>query len=57
MKHPNVWFKKDGKWSVYPKHYVYHKQSKVLYNYTPWKNNVFIRKISKTSDMYRNLGF
>ncbi len=57
MTRTDTWFKKDGKWTVFPKHYVYHKHSKVLYNYTPWKNNVYIRKISKASDMHRNLGF
>ena len=57
MKHPDVWFKKDGQWTVFPKNYVYHKQSKTLYNYTPWKSNIFIRKTSKASDMHRNLGF
>ncbi|MFP4664303.1 MAG: JAB-like toxin 1 domain-containing protein, partial [Bacteroidales bacterium] len=57
MKRTDTWFKKGNQWTVFPKHYVYHKQSKTLYNYTPWKNNVFIRETSKASDMYRNLGF
>jgi len=57
MKNTSTWFKKDDQWTVFPKHYVYHKQSKVLYHYTPWKNNVFIRNTSKASDLYRNLGF
>jgi hypothetical protein len=57
MKHPDVWFNKDGQWTVFPKNYVYHKQSKILYNYTPWKSSVFIRKTNKANDMYRNLGF
>jgi hypothetical protein len=57
MKYISTWFKKDNQWTVFPKHYVYHKQSKILYHYTPWKNNVFIRKTNKASDMYRNLGF
>ncbi|MGE0021885.1 MAG: RHS repeat-associated core domain-containing protein [Draconibacterium sp.] len=57
MQGVNAWFKKDGSWTVLPKTYVYHKQSKTLYNYTPWKSSVFIRKINKANDMYRNLGF
>ncbi len=57
MKNTSTWFKKDDRYTVFPKHYVYHKQSKVLYNYTPWKHNVFICKTNKASDMYSNLGF
>jgi len=57
MKDTKTWFKKDNQWTVFPKHYVYHKQSKVLYHYTPWKNDVYIRQTSKASDMYYNLGF
>lgn len=57
MVQSEAWFKKDGQWTVFPKHYVYHKQSKVLFNYTPWESRVFIRKTNKSSDLYRNLGF
>ena len=57
MQGTNAWFKKDGSWTVLPKNYVYHEQSNTLYNYTPWKSSVFIRKINKANDMYRNLGF
>lgn len=56
MQNIDTWFKKDGKWTVYPKHYVYHKQSKTLYHYTPWKPNRHIRETSKASDLHRGLG-
>ena len=57
MVQPEAWFKKDGQWTVFPKHYVYHKQNKILFSYTPWESSVFIRKTNKSSDLYRNLGF
>ena len=42
----------------FPKHYVYHKYSSVLYYYVPnGKSNIFIRKINNYKDLYRNLGF
>lgn len=28
-----------------PPHYVYHKESRVLYNYTPWESSIFIKKV------------
>lgn len=40
-----------------PKHYVYHKYGKVLYNYTPWNPSIYIRSINSTGDLYRGLGF
>ena len=57
MTNTNTWFKKDNSYTVFPKHYVYHKQSSTLYHYTPWENNIFIRETSKGSDLYRDLGF
>ena len=44
-------------YTVFPKHYVYHKYSNNLYFYDVWVNNYFIRKINKANDLYRNLGF
>ena len=43
--------------TIFPKHYVFHKQSQVLYYYDPWKPNYYIRKVTQPSDLYRNLGF
>ena len=57
MKDINVWFKYKDTYSVFPKHYVYHKHSNNLYFYDVWVNNYFIRKINKANDLYRNLGF
>ncbi|MDH6342443.1 RHS repeat-associated protein [Parabacteroides sp. PFB2-12] len=57
MTHPDQWFKTDGRNTVFPKHYVFHKQSSTLYHYTPWQSNVFIRKINSPKGLYRNLGF
>ena len=57
MQRTDTWFKVDNKWTVFPKHYVYHKKSKVLYNYTPWELSIYIRKTNKASDLYRNFGF
>ena len=56
MKYTNRWFKNGTEWSVFPKHYVYHKKSKTMYHYTPWKSSIFIRKTTKSSDLHRNLG-
>ena len=59
MPNINVWFKRDGsdKYTKYPKHYVYHKQSKTLYHFHPWHSSIFIRNIKRSSDLYRGLGF
>jgi RHS repeat-associated protein len=57
MKNINVWFKYQDTYTVFPKHYVYHKYSNNLYFYDVWVNNYFIRKINKANDFYRNLGF
>ncbi|MBN1951604.1 MAG: hypothetical protein JW801_10400 [Bacteroidales bacterium] len=57
MKYYKWWFKYDGTWTVYPHHYVYHKQSKTLYLYQPWKGDYYIRPINKSNDLYRDLGF
>ncbi len=60
MSHTGTWFQRNdnNQWSIYPKHYVYHKQSKNLYHYTPWKSSILIRSNTKKgSDLYRNLGF
>ena len=57
MKNINVWFKYQDTYTVFPKHYVYHKYSNNLYFYDVWVNNYFIRKINKANDLYRNLGF
>lgn len=27
-----------------PTYYVYHRQSKIIYQYTPWKSNIYIKK-------------
>ena len=48
----------NNKATVFPKHYVYHRQSSVLYYYLPdGRNNIYIRKIHTFKDLYRNLGF
>ncbi|MDH6311927.1 hypothetical protein M2137_000686 [Parabacteroides sp. PFB2-10] len=57
MTHPDQWFKTNGRNTVFPKHYVFHKLSSTLYHYTPWQSNVFIRKINSPKGLYRNLGF
>ena len=57
MRDINVWFKYQNTYTVFPKHYVYHKYSNNLYFYDVWVNNYFIRKINKANDLYRNLGF
>ena len=57
MKYTDVWFKKDGKNSIFPRHYVYFKHNKTLYYYTPWNNSIPIRKTNKSTDLYRDLGF
>ena len=56
MRDINVWFKYKDTYTVFPKHYVYHKYSNNLYFYDVWVNNYFIRKINKANDFYRNLG-
>ena len=51
------WFKYEGKeWTIFPKHYIYHPYCNILYNYTPMQSSVFIRKVKKSNDLYRNLG-
>ena len=57
MTNINVWFKYQDTYTVFPKHYVYHKYSKNLYFYDVWVSDYFIRKINKANDLYRNLGF
>ena len=57
MRDVNTWFQNNGQWTIFPKHYIYHKQSRVLYHYTPWENSIYIRKINKANNLYHNLGF
>lgn len=57
MRDINVWFKYQNTYTVFPKHYVYHKYSNNLYFYDVWVNDYFIRKINKANDLYRNFGF
>ena len=57
-KNIHQWFIQNGQSTIFPKHYVYHKFSSVLYYYVPnGKSNIFIRKINTYKDLYRNLGF
>ena len=53
------WYKNDGYWTIFPKHYVYHTASHTLYHYTPYRgqNSIMIRQIISHKDLYRNLGF
>jgi len=52
------WFVHNGQTTVFPKHYVFHNQSSILYYYLPdGSNNIYIRKINTYKDLYRNLGF
>ena len=51
------WFQVGNQWTVFPKYYVYHKQSNTLFHYTPWVNDIYIRSVTNYSDFYRNLGF
>ncbi|MDR1198834.1 MAG: hypothetical protein LBK94_07470 [Prevotellaceae bacterium] len=57
MINTNKWFSTEGRNTVFPKHYLYHKHSRTLYHYTPWKNNIYIRQVNNGSGLYRNLGF
>ena len=41
----------------FPRFYVYTANTHILFNYTPWKSSVFIRKIKNSNDLYRNLSF
>ena len=41
----------------FPRFYVYTANTHNLFNYTPWKSSVFIRKIKTSNDLYRNLSF
>ena len=41
----------------FPRFYVYTANTHILFNYTPWKSSVFIRKIKSSKDLYRNLSF
>ncbi len=38
--------------SIVPLHYVYEKENKTFYNYNTKKPNIYIRKITKTSDFF-----
>ena len=54
----NRWFVHNGQSTIFPKHYVYHNQSSVLYYYLPdGRSDIYIRKINTYKDLYRNLGF
>gem|GEM_PF-5247229 len=57
MTNINSWFINGDSWTVFPKHYVYSTDNSILYNYNPWNNAIFIRRVTKASDLYRNLGF
>lgn len=58
---PNIhqWYKKDGEWTTFPKHYIYHNATQNLYYYTPYEgqSSIFIRNAKSHRDLYRNLGF
>lgn len=57
-KNIHQWFILNNQATIFPKHYVYHRQSSVLYYYLPdGRNNIYIRKIQTFKDLYRNLGF
>lgn len=47
----------SNKEKALPSHYIYHPETKMLYNYTPWNPDIIIRQINKSSDFYRSLGF
>jgi RHS repeat-associated protein len=52
------WFIHNGQSTIFPKHYVYHNHSSVLYYYLPdGRNDIYIRKINTYKDLYQNLGF
>jgi hypothetical protein len=57
MTNINTWFKVNDEYTVFPKHYVYHPESKNLYHFSPWESSIFIRKTNKGSDLHRYLGF
>ena len=37
--------------SSLPNHYVYHKKSKNLYNYTPWNSSIYIKTVKSTNGL------
>ncbi|MCD8177596.1 MAG: hypothetical protein LUE98_09280 [Tannerellaceae bacterium] len=41
----NLYNQNKAKGKGIPDHYLYHQESKVLYHYTPWKSDIYIRKI------------
>ena len=34
-----------------PTYYVYHRQSKIIYQYTPWKSNIYIKKVTNNTGL------
>lgn len=56
MKNIHTWFEYDGKNIKFPSFYLYHKESNTLYHYTPFDNDIFIRNVNSSDDLYRNLG-
>jgi hypothetical protein len=57
MKNVFTWFNANGVSTVFPNHYIYHAPTHILYHYTPWKPNIYIRNVNNTMGLYYNLGF
>lgn len=35
-----------------PPHYIYHKYTKNIHYYTPWKSSIFIKKATSTNSLF-----
>ena len=57
MQDISKWFNVNGINTVFPRHYIYHAPTNALYNYTPWKSNIYIRQVNNAKGLYNNLNF
>ena len=47
----NEYYKATEQGIQLPAHYVYHKYSKTIYQYTPWASNIFIKKVTNNKGL------
>lgn len=47
----NNYYKAKEQGVALPTHYVYHRESKIIYQYTPWKSNIYIKKVTNNTGL------